>query len=303
MSRTHIGFFGARWLGLRQALRLLALRPWAAMTTVVLCAVALSLPLLAVRAADAVAPLASGARLAPEISVFIAAGTNGADIKAMQARVQAVAGVREVRLIGRDAALAELRNRASGALPDLSPNPLPDVLTVALSPSASASQLEAAAAAIRKLPRVESVHFDAQWYRQLAALVRAGMAVAGLLSVWAAVLVFAILVGAVRVQAEAASTELRVLQLVGAESGFIRRPYVYAGALLLGLGGAGAVGLNLAAAAALDPFVAELADAYGATFVFPRPTPMLAAALIAASLGWGAIVASIGTRTAPAFRR
>lgn len=303
MSSPHIGFVGARWLGLRQALRLLALRPWAALTTVVLCAVALALPLMAVRGADTVAPLAAGARLAPELSVFIAAGTGSADIKALQTRVQAVPGVRDVRLIGRDAALADLRKRATGTLPELSPNPLPDLLAVELAPTALAAELEAAAAAIRKLPRVESVHFDATWYRQLAALVRVAAAVAGLLSLWAAVLVFAILVGAVRIQAEAASTELRVLQLVGAEKGFIRRPYVYAGALLLGLAGAGAVGLNLAAAAALDPLVAELAAAYGAPFEFPRPTPILAGVLVATSVLWGALVAWIGTRTASAFPR
>jgi len=53
------------------------------------------------------------------------------------------------------------------------------------------------------------------------------------------------------------------LDQIGAEPDFVRRPFIYAGALLLGVGAAGALGLLALARALANPPLAELGGLFG----------------------------------------
>lgn len=297
-----MSFWSPRAYALRRSLRLLGRRPGTFVLAVVLCAVALTLPLLAATLAVGARQLTAGTSVAPALSVFLSPAANALEVKGLQARIEAVPGVMQVRHVSREAALAELAERSGLGAPlrELRTNPLPDVFVVALAPGTPPATVDAAAAAIRKLARVDSVQVDSAWYRKLVGIGRialvGGTIVGGLLLV----LVAAAVVGAVRLLATASSEEIRVLRMVGADEGFIARPYVYVGAATLALAAALAVGAVAFVLRLLNPELTDLARLYGATqFAVPMlPAPVLAGALLAAVL-FGLFLGTFGVRPPP----
>ena len=70
----------------------------------------------------------------------------------------------------------------------------------------------------------------------------------------------------IRLEIDGRRAEIEVTKLVGGSNAFVRRPFLYSG-LWQGLGGGLlAVALIAAGLAALEPFVARLAAAYGSHF-------------------------------------
>lgn len=297
-----MSFWSPRAYALRRSLRLLAQRPGTLLLAVVLCAVALTLPLLAATLAVGARSLAAGISVAPELSVFLSPAANAQDIKGLQARVEAVPGVMQVRHIPREAALAELAERSGlgASLRELKTNPLPDVLVVALAPGVAPATVDAVAAAIRKLPRVDSVQFDSAWYRKLVEIGRIALIGSAIVGGMLLVLVVAVTIGAVRLLATASSEETRVLRMVGADEGFIARPYVYVGGAALALAAALAVGAVAAVLRLLNPELTQLARLYGGTgFDVPMlPVPVLVSLLLAALL-FGLFLGTFGVRRPP----
>ncbi|MCK6428324.1 hypothetical protein FBR04_01810 [Betaproteobacteria bacterium PRO7] len=297
-----MSFWSPRAYALRRSLRLLAQRPGTLLLAVVLCAVALTLPLLAATLAVGARSLAAAISVAPELSVFLSPAANAQDVKGLQARVEAVPGVMQVRHIPREAALAELAERSGLGAPlrELKTNPLPDVLVVALAPGVAPATVDAVAAAIRKLPRVDSVQFDSAWYRKLVEIGRIALIGSAIVGGMLLVLVAAVTIGAVRLLATASSEETRVLRMVGADEGFIARPYVYVGGAALALATALAVGAVAAVLRLLNPELSELARLYGGTgFEVPMlPVPVLVSLLLAALL-LGLFLGTFGVRRPP----
>jgi cell division transport system permease protein len=286
---------------LRALARLLRRQPGSFLLGVLLAASALTLPLAGVSIARSLTPLIEQLPLGPEVSVFLAPGTSTTEIRQLQARLSARAGVQRVEWIARDAALKSLAQRTgNSALAELKSNPLPDVLVVTLAAESAAEAIDGATAELRALPRVETVVADTGWHRKLASLrrVAAAIAIAGG-GLAAALLVLAVF-ASVQLQLSASRCEIRVLRLVGAEPGFIVRPYAYVGALTLLCGSGLAVALTGAGFRLLTPRLAELAGLYGLALDLRLPPAewLAGAGLVAAAIG--ALIASLAFR--PALR-
>lgn len=256
--QTARGFCWAR------AMRMLGERPGTTLLAVLVAGLALAVPAGAFIFAQALWP-AGGAQPVAEMSAFVAVGTPPADVKALSARIGALDGVAAVRQISREQAWSELQRRSKDAqaLPEPRLNVLPDILAVEFVPGTSPSAVEAAASATAKLPRVESVQAELGWYRRLTTLTRAATRAAVPLLVVVGALILAVVLGAVRLATGIESRELRVLEQIGADGSFMRRPFVYAGATILGVAAAASLGLVAAARFAAAPTVAELAREFG----------------------------------------
>lgn len=291
-------FLVLRAVALASALRLVG-RGWGVFTLAVLLGgLALALPAAVGLLALQPVPLAQRAPVAPQATVFIAHAASAAEARDLQTRVQAAPGVAQVTLLSRDAALADLLRRAGqdAALPAPAANPLPDVLIATFAAGTPPATVDATVAALRTLPRVDSVHADAGWYRKLAALGRAAALLGAALAGAGLLLALLTLVGAVRLLTTASAAEIRTLRLLGATDAFIRRPLVYTGVAALALAGGLAALLVAAAAWYAWPILTELAALYGVTLEWQSPPPALvAAALVAAALA-GAGLASLAAR-------
>ncbi|MCX8006077.1 MAG: permease-like cell division protein FtsX, partial [Burkholderiaceae bacterium] len=212
-----------------RAWRALVARPGRSLLAVLAAAVALAPLLLLVALASAILPHVGRLPVA-EATAFVAAGTAAADVKKLAGQIAALDGVRDVRTLDRETALAQLQRRLPQASATKS-NPLPDALVVEFQVATPAAAVEAAAAAMRKLPLVESVVVDVGWYRRYLAIGAHVLTASGLTLGALSLLALIVALGAAAALTTPDATEIALLDMLGARPGFARGPHVLAGAL------------------------------------------------------------------------
>ena len=276
-------------LSLVQTLARLARSPFATTLNVVAIGVALALPLGAYCVLSNLERVSGRVSVDPQLSIFLARDAAKADIAAVEARLKGAQGVRAVRFVSRDAALAELGRTAgmNEAIAGLRHNPLPDAFVVTLSSSdtALADRLERE---FRSLPKVDRVLADAAWVRRLDALLRLGQTAIVVLSVLLGLSLVAVTFNTIRLQILTQRDEIELCRLIGATHAYIRRPFFYLGSLLGLLGGLAALAIVLAALAVLNRDWVQLALLYGSTLRLRSPdsSEMLTALAFSVALGW-----------------
>jgi len=253
-------------------------------------ALALALPILGAAVLLSVEPVARQVSVTPELTVYMQPAASGDAAQAIATRInqEAAGQVQAVRVVPRAQALASLRNNPAWreALAALSDNPLPDAVVVTLTRT---DDLAARAAALAgqwgKWPQVDHVQLDSDWVQRLEAILRFGRIGLVFLAASVAVVVLATVFNTVRLQAMSQREEIAVARLVGATESFVRRPFLYLGALT---GVAAALLAIVAAGLALQPLnnaVLGLAHSYGAEFALHLPSsPVLAVEVLAAGI-------------------
>jgi cell division transport system permease protein len=209
----------------------LAARPWATLLTLAVMSLALALPLLFFLLLDNVRDLSGSVEDAGAISLFLKPDLDAVAAQNLAQQLRDRADIATVELKSPEQGLEEFRAQSgfADALKVLHYNPLPAVLVV--TPRGAAS-VDAAAALVVELgrdPAVDLVQYDAQWHQRLNAILalagRAAEVLAGLLAL-AALLVVG---NTVRLDIQGRSDEIAVMQLLGANDGFVRRPFLYTG--------------------------------------------------------------------------
>lgn len=279
--------FALHRLALADALRRLAARPLAVLLALAPAALALAALLAAAGGARLLAPQWQRLSEPAPALAFVAAGTSAAELAALREQAAALPGVAAAEIVARDAALAALAARSpDGLLPPLRSNPLPDALRLRFARGQPPEAVEAAVEAAGRLAGIERMQFDARLHRRWSGLLRfageAGRIGAGALLL----LTLAALLLAPRVVAAPAAAELRVLALVGADAGFHRRPYLYAGAVLGLLAAAFALVAGVAGAWLAAPRLLALGiDAAVPAQLLPPPAWLAAGAALAVAIG------------------
>ncbi len=291
----------ARWgHAVRESAQLMRRRFATFALAALLCASALTLPLLAATIGYGLAPQAARLPIAPEVSVFAALSATSQDINALKAKLQATTGVERVQWITRDQSLADLARRSGGVSPlaDLKPNPLPDTLIVTFRRDVSPDDLDRTSSEFRKLPKVDGVFVDSSWFRKAAGLARVMVRIALFVGLATLGLLGLVIIGAVRLIAMTDRDELRLLRLIGAEERQIARPFAYAGGITLLASTLLAVGAVTLFLRTLAPDLSWLEQVLGVPIVVETlPWPALAG-LAAAAFFVGLAGASAGLRTA-----
>jgi cell division transport system permease protein len=224
----------------------------------------------------------------PEISIFIDNRISDMHQQAIAARLKKP-DIAEAHFVPRDKALAALS--ASQGLTDiaagLTQNPLPDAWVVRPHDT-SREALARVADELGKLPGVAETHLDSLWADRLQAALAIGRVGVWLLAGLFAIALVAISGNAIRAQVLARRDEILVSRLIGATDRYIRRPFLYLGALQGLLGGLAAIGVLAIAGGILRAPVERLAALYGSTFHLLPPTAIEVAAVLAftAALGW-----------------
>ncbi len=225
----------------------------------------------------------------PQLSVFLALDAGRARVEEIEARLKRHPGVRGVRFVSRDEALKEIK--ASPGLADvvetLSQNPLPDAFVV--QPRDTAPQaLEKLRDEVNRWPGIAHVQLDAAWARRLEAGLKLARLVAGLLAALFAFALVAVTFNTVRLQILTRREEIEVAKLVGATDPFIRRPFLYFGALQGLAGGLVAWGIIWTGLLLLNGGLTELSQLYGTPIELKHLTTADSASLLAFSawLGW-----------------
>lgn len=261
--------------------------PVAALFTVLVLGVAVSLPAgLYVLLAN-LERAAGGVKTQPEITVFIKEAEE-AKARAIATRLEKDESIAAAKFVSKTQGIQQLERaglaEVTAGLPE---NPLPH--TVVLTPKDSTpSALTELARRIEADARIERVLVDTDWIKRLAALMQLGRDLVGMLIVVLGVALAAITANTIRLQIYARKEEIEVARLIGATDRFIRRPFLYFGGIQGLLGGVAGWALVLAAGMLLQGSVAQVANAYGAQFRlvgFTLPE-VLTVLSLSAGLGW-----------------
>jgi cell division transport system permease protein len=270
------------------ALRRLFSQPVVTLLTALAMGVAISLPSALYLVLGNLNRLAGDLPAQPEISLFLAADVTPAQKGLIAARLKQ-ADIAKVRYIPKEQALTTLS--ASQDLADitagLTENPLPDAW-VARPQVTTPEALTRLASALGKLPGVAETHLDSQWIERLQAALAIGRTGVWLLAGLFAIALMAISSNAIRARVLTRRDEIHVSRLIGATDRYIRRPFLYLGALQGLLGGLSAGAVLALAGSVLQEPVAHLSSLYGASFQLLPPTSIEIAIVLSLTTltGW-----------------
>lgn len=249
------------------SLRRLFKQPIGSFFTCLVMAVALSLPMGLALLLDNVERLGGSWQRAAQISLFMDLKVTSSQGEALREQIVALPDVAEAQWIDRDQALEEFQ-QLSGlgeALRELPDNPLPGVVLVTPH-EVDRDKLEALRAQLDDLPGVELAQLDLLWVERLTAILKLGDRFVFGLSLLLIATLLLVIGNTIRLHIENRRTEIEVVKLVGGTDGYVRRPFLYMGALY-GLG-AGLLAWGLLAFGLdwLNEAVVGLAGLYGSDF-------------------------------------
>ena len=267
-------------------LRRLISQPISSLTNLLVIALALSLPLLGASLLVSIEPVARQVSVTPELTIFLKtdAASTAAEQLAKRIRSEHAHQVSGVRIIPKDRALKDLRENPAWeqALKVLPSNPLPDAVVVAFTPGEDlAARADELARVWRSWPNIDLVQLDSAWVQRLEALLRFGKVGLLLLALSVILVVLATVFNTVRMQALSQREEIGVARLVGATEGFVRRPFLYLGALTCTIAALISIGIARGALMPLNDALASLARSYDAEFALALPSiPVLCLAVL-----------------------
>ncbi len=261
-------------------------KPFAAVLTISVMALALALPLGLWLVLGNLERFTGNVQASREISVFLKQDVDAGAARALAGTLRARSDIARVTLVTPEEGLRTLRERsglAEAADASAGDNPLPSVLLV--TPKGDETLL---AGSLRALPQADLVQHDAQWRQRLDAWLRFGNRIAWVLAALLGLGALLVVGNTVRLDIQSRREEIGVLQLLGASDGFIRRPFLYLGAWYGLAAGALSIGLLTVAAAALRAPIAELAAQYGSRFMLRGFDTVWVPGVVAGAglLGW-----------------
>jgi len=268
--------------------------PLGSLMTIATVAIALALPTAMFVMLNNLERLGGGWQHNAGLSLFLQPAIDEARAGTLAETLRARPGIARVDLISREQGLAEFREYSGlgGVLDQLTRNPLPVVLAVyptyRMPPKPPpASRTRSLTSSLEQLAEVDFVRLDTQWNARLRAIVALLTNAALLLATVLALAVFFVVGNTIRLEIENRRTEIRIMDLVGATSAFIRRPYLYSGAWYGLLGGISAWLMVSTSIHLLQAPVTRLAKLYHTEFQLDGLGPIPTLILLGASMVLG----------------
>jgi len=270
-----------RWLRQhRYALLVAAHRLWAqpfsSLSNVLVIALTLAIPIIGASILVSAQPVARQVSVSPEVTLFLSPKAESDTGAKVLARVQSEyqEEIQGARMVPRQQALTALKANPgwSDALSVLPANPLPDAIVVTLKENPDlARHASMLAQEWRQWREIDTVQLDSAWVQRLEAILGFARIGLGLLAAGVALVVLATVFNTVRMQALTQREEIAVARLVGATESFVRRPFLYLGALTGIIASLIAIVFSALALQPLNAALERLAASYGASLVLRLP--------------------------------
>jgi cell division transport system permease protein len=201
--------------------------------------------------------------------VFLKPQVDAAAAQVLADRLRRRADVAAVAIKTPEQGLAEFRNQSgfAEALKLLQSNPLPTVLIV--TPKLAADATTAPPPLVAELEHesgVDQVQYDALWRQRLDAILAFTARAAAVLAILLGLAAVLVVGNSVRTDIATRSEEIAVMQLLGANNAFVRRPFLYAGLVYGACAGMAALAIVIAVQIALAGPLGQLAASYGERF-------------------------------------
>ncbi|MEO0326352.1 MAG: permease-like cell division protein FtsX [Myxococcota bacterium] len=226
------------------------------------------------------------------MTVYLAEGIESSDRTQLQITLESLPEVASLRHLSGAEAREEFLAQADvdSALAALPADAFPASFEVELAAGTNPARAAVIAERLGALRGIDDIETYQGWHERLAALVRAGRGVAGVLTLLVLLCVVAVIGNTIRLAVARRRDEIEVMKLCGATDRFVRGPFVLEGAfqgLLAAL--LSVLVLRAAFAALRGAFDASLAALAGTKTVFLHP------ALLVAIIASGGLLGAAGS--------
>jgi len=176
----------------------------------------------------------------PTITLYLRTHVSGEQAHAIMQQLQSLEQVQSSRYISPEEGVKEFERvtRVKNILTDLGYNPIPSVIVVSPKPEYETPQaLQQLSQTLQRNPLIDVIQLDVDWVKRLYYIVTLGKRATYTLALLLGLGVILIIGNTMRLISQNHQAEITVLRLVGATSGFIRRPLIYRGVLYGVFGG------------------------------------------------------------------
>jgi cell division transport system permease protein len=282
-------FISAHVQACLRAFKRIIAAPLATLISTLVIGIAIMLPLGLYSLFSNITSAASRLNTEPNVNVYLQVTAKDEDAREIEKRLQAMTNVANVKFISRETALTEMKRVASVAdlLNGLDNNPLPHAFTLRPRTTDTAA-IEQLRKDITALPKVDAVVMDFEWAKKLKRFATFAERLVMLLGAVLALAVVFVTGNTIRLQILTQKDEIEVSRLIGATKRFVRRPFLYFGALQGALAGGVAVLAIVALTWWAGKEIQALTISYGSDFQLQYATPEQIIGIIAigAFLGW-----------------
>lgn len=270
-------------------LKRLIATPVNSLLSVIVMGIALSLPAGIYVLMENLSSISGHTANSPQMSLFLKLDMQKEDIERIKQRMEEDSQIAGFQFIPKDIALQQLQqgNGLTDITASLMHNPLPDAFIV--HPLEGASEnLEKLRVAMQRWPEIEHVQFDSAWAERLNALLKLGRFVVLMLTALLSIAIIAIMFNTIRLQILTKRDEIEISKLIGATDSFIRRPFLYFGAIQGLAGGATAWLIMTLAVQVMNEELITLAQLYDFDLQLQQLSPSdgVSLLLFSAWLGW-----------------
>lgn len=235
-------------------------------------AVSLALPMIMFLVLDSFSGLVGAIKNESHISVFLKQNQDATTRDSIHNILASNTAIKSFKFVSKEDALKQLSNTSSNEsiMNALEENPLPDAFFIEpdLLDSNSIYRLKND---LSKLEGVEDVQIDDAWLKRLSYLLILGKKAMVVLAMLLGFALFTVIGNTLRMQILTQHEEIEVSQLIGATKSFIRRPFLYAGAIYGLIGAILALIITAGVIALFNQSISALAAEYQTNFSLNLP--------------------------------
>jgi cell division transport system permease protein len=269
------------------------------LNTLLIClaiGVTLALPSVLYVVLDSFNSLANNVKTESQISLFLVSGQNDDTIGNVKAALEKNAAIKSFKFVSKDDALTKLQaaDANNAVLNSLENNPLPDAFFIEPS-KLDADSILSLQNDLRQLEGVDEVLVDGAWMKRLNYLVLLGKQAMLIFASLLASLLLAVIGNTIRMQILTQQAEIDLSRLIGATKSFIRRPFLYAGALYGLFGGIFALLITFAVIYLFNRSIAPIAAEYESDFLLNFPNFSISTIICIISLLLGLLSAYVAS--------
>ena len=265
------------------------------LSTLLIClaiGVTLALPSILYTVLDSANSLASNVKSESKMSVFLSLNHDAAAVETITTALKNEAQIDRFTFVSKDDALKNLQatDANKDVLNSLQNNPLPDAFFIEPKQLDNDS-IASLKSTLSKLDGVQEVIVDSAWLKRLNALLALGQKALSIVAGLLAFALVAVIGNTLRMQILTQQAEIELSYLIGATKSFIRRPFLYAGALYGLLGGLFALLITFVSVVLFNQSLAPLAAEYQANFSLHLPSLSICLLICGLALLLGIIAA------------
>ncbi len=245
------------------------------LSTLLIClaiGVTLALPSILYAVLDSVNGLANNVKSESQISVFLALNHDEDAIASIKTALEKNTAIKNFKFVSKDDALSQLQaaDANNDMLNSLEKNPLPDAFFIEPS-KLDAESIESLKKDLSRMNGVEEVIVDGAWIKRLNYLLLLGKKAMLIIASLLAFALATVIGNTIRMQIVTQQAEIELSRLIGATKSFIRRPFLYAGALYGLIGGLFALIITCVVIMLFNQSLTPLATEYQTNFSLKLP--------------------------------